>query len=730
MYIYLQLLNFSFSRRNTFDEGLRREFKMDFNEYLEIFLEESKEHLQSINDELLKLESEPENTSIVNEIFRSAHTLKGMAGSMGFEDLASLTHQMENVLDLLRNGKININSDIMDIIFKCVDLIEKMVVSIENGGDGKENVTEVVNELTRIKDGTPAKSTPATPVVEEVEEEQQEPKLMLDEFVISLIDEARKMGNFAYQIKVSFDENCLMKNVRAYMVIQAAEELGEIVQTNPASEQIETEDFGDSFVMILISPNPAQEVQSQLANVMEVKEVLLMDRTDEEHPVLEVAATVEALAEPETTETIEAVGTVNVTESVQVPEHTQTGVMEQANQAKAKNEAEQKYKKVRTKSIRVDIEKLDHLMNLFSELIIDRGRLEQISRRAEIGDLTETVEHMARISTDLQGLILNMRMVPVDQVFNRFPRMVRDLAKELNKKVNLEIVGAETELDRTVIDEIGDPLVHLLRNALDHGLETTDERIAKNKPVEGKILLKAYHGGNHVFIEVSDDGHGINRDKILKKAIEKDIVTAEEGKTLSDQQVYHLLFASGFSTAEKVSDISGRGVGLDVVKTKIESLGGVITIDSTPGQGSTFRVQLPLTLSIIYSMLVKVEDETYAIPFSSIVEITTLQPEQVATLHGKRVFQFRGQVVPLIYLNEVFQVPPLEDAIEKEQIFIVIVRKGTQTVGLVVDSVLGQQEVVLKSLGGFLTNLYAISGATILGNGEVALIIDSNQFIN
>lgn len=705
---------------------------MDFNEYLEIFLEESKEHLQSINDELLKLESEPENTSIVNEIFRSAHTLKGMAGSMGFEDLASLTHQMENVLDLLRNGKININSDIMDIIFKCVDLIEKMVVSIENGGDGKENVTEVVNELARIKDGTPAKSTPAAQVVEEVEEEehQQEPKLPLDEFVISLIGEARKMGSFAYQIKVSFDENCLMKNVRAYMVIQAAEELGEIVQTNPASEQIETEDFGDSFVMILISPNLAQEVQSQLANVMEVKEVLLMVRTDEEHPVLEVAAAMEAVAEPEVTETAEAVGAVNRTESVQAPDDTQTSVTEQANQPKAKTEAEQKHKKVRTKSIRVDIEKLDHLMNLFSELIIDRGSLEQISRRAEIGDLTETVEHMARISTDLQGLILNMRMVPVDQVFNRFPRMVRDLAKELNKKVNLEIVGAETELDRTVIDEIGDPLVHLLRNALDHGLETTDERIANNKPEEGKILLKAYHGGNHVFIEVSDDGNGINREKILKKAIEKGIVTAEEGKTLSDQQVYHLLFASGFSTAEKVSDISGRGVGLDVVKTKIESLGGVITIDSTPGQGSTFRVQLPLTLSIIYSMLVKVEDETYAIPFSSIVEITTLQPEQVATLHGKRVFQFRGQVVPLIYLNEVFQVPPLEDAIEKEQIFIVIVRKGTQTVGLVVDSVLGQQEVVLKSLGGFLTNLYAISGATILGNGEVALIIDSNQFIN
>lgn len=685
---------------------------MDFNEYLEIFLEESKEHLQSINDELLKLESEPENTDIVNEIFRSAHTLKGMAGSMGFEDLASLTHQMENVLDLLRNGKISINTELMDIIFKCVDLIEKMVVSIENGGDGKENVTEVVNELAKIKDGNQTK--PQVHAVEEIIED--EPKLELDEFVISLINEARKMGKFAYQIKISFEENCLMKNVRAYMVIQVAEEIGEIIQTDPPAEQIETEDFGNSFIMVLITSLQANDVQAQLANVMEVKEVSVIDRSDQEHHMTETAVTVEIESKDEIV-TVEAVA------------KNQTDI-ETPNQKQEKAEAERKVKKVRTKSIRVDIEKLDQLMNLFSELIIDRGRLEQISRRAEISDLTETVEHMARISTDLQGLILNMRMVPVDQVFNRFPRMVRDLAKELNKKVNLIIEGAETELDRTVIDEIGDPLVHLLRNALDHGLETTDERMDNNKPEEGTILLKAYHGGNHVFIEVSDDGHGINREKVLNKAIAQGVITVEEGKALTDQQVYYLLFASGFSTAEKVSDISGRGVGLDVVKTKIESLGGVITVDSTTGQGSIFRVQLPLTLSIIYSMLVKVCDETYAIPFSSIVEITTLTPEQVATLHGKRVFQFRGQVVPLIYLNEVFHVPPLEEEIEQEQIFIVIVRKGTQTVGLVVDSVLGQQEVVLKSLGGFLTNLYAISGATILGNGEVALIIDSNQFFN
>ncbi|WP_318507805.1 chemotaxis protein CheA [Bacillus sp. T3] len=670
---------------------------MDFNDYLEMFIEESKEHLQSINDELLKLESEPENTETVNEIFRSAHTLKGMAGTMGFEDLASLTHEMENVLDLLRNSKLTITTNIMDVIFKCVDLIEKMVVRIENGGDGKENVTEVVEELASISKGTAF----ILKTQNDFDDSSEDEEFFLDDYVISIINEARKTLHYVYQIKVTLDEASLMKNVRAYMVFQVAEEFGEIIQSYPSAEKLEGEDFGYTFSLLLLSQRTESEIYSQLINVMEVTEVLVTDKTEQNFSSSRILSKQEI-----------AVGHEDV-------------VSTKTNEA-----TEITKKKNRSKSIRVDVEKLDHLMNLFSELIIDRGRLEQISRRSDIADLTETVEHMARISTDLQGLILTMRMVPVDQVFNRFPRMVRDLAKDLNKKVQLVVIGAETELDRTVIDEIGDPLVHLLRNALDHGLESTEERIAANKSEEGQIILKAFHGGNHVFIEVVDDGKGINREKVLNKAIERGVVTKEEAKSLTEQQVNFLIFSSGFSTAETVSDISGRGVGLDVVKTKIESLGGSITIDSNLGGGSTFRIQLPLTLSIIYSMLVKVEEETYAIPFSSIVEITTIAQDDVATLHGKRVFQFQGQVVPLIYIKEVFNVPLSELAAQNEQLFIVIVRKGDRIVGLVVDSVIGQQEVVLKSLGGFLSNIYAISGATILGNGEVALIIDSNQFFN
>jgi two-component system, chemotaxis family, sensor kinase CheA len=670
---------------------------MEYNDFLEMFIEESKEHLQAINDELLKLEAEPENTAIVNEIFRSAHTLKGMAATMGFEDLASLTHEMENVLDLIRNSKLTITPIIMDVIFTCVDFIEKMVNSIELGGDGKENVTEVVFQLRNIQDPSLSINT----VNQAQAETAATAELVMDEYQLSVINEAKKFGNHVYQISVTLDEKCVMKSVRAYMVFQVVEELGEVLKTNPSVEQIEEEGFEDTFSLLILSLQDAQEIKKQLLNVSEVKEVLVIEQENQETAIV-------ARTEVKEVENVEP---------------------SQANKPQANEDSDGSKKKSRSKSIRVDIEKLDHLMNLFSELIIDRGRLEQISKKTQLNELTETVEHMTRISTNLQGLILNMRMVPVEQVFNRFPRMIRDLAKELNKKIQLIVEGAETELDRTVIDEIGDPLVHLLRNALDHGLESTEERVGSGKPEEGNITLKAYHSGNHVFIEVVDDGKGINREKVLNKAIERGVVTLEESQTLTDSQVYSLLFSSGFSTADTISDISGRGVGLDVVKTKIESLGGVISVDSTLGQGSIFRIQLPLTLSIIYAMLVKVVNETYAIPFNSIVEITNVSKDQVATLHGQNVIQFRGQVVPLIYLQEVFHVPSVQAEIDNQELFIVIVRKGDKIVGVVVDSVLEQQEVVLKSLGGFLPNLYAISGATILGNGEVALIIDSNQFI-
>lgn len=668
--------------------------EMDLNNYITMFIEESKEHLQTINDELLKLEIEPENITYINEIFRSAHTIKGMAGSMGFDDLATLTHQMENVLDLLRQSKLSITPEIMDIIFQCVDIIEKMVDDIEAGGTGKADVKDIVAKLTYAQNPD---QSPASSVLAGLNEVAVAIEMPIEDYHWSVINEAKKMGTNLYQITVVLDENCVMKFVRAFMVLQLIEELGEMIQIQPSIQEIEEDKIDNHFTLLMLSNYEAKDIQDKLLNVSEVKEIIISDKTKQNQA--------------------EKSETVKVEEEAPVKQSPETSDSTGAQ------------KRSRTKSIRVDIDKLDGLMNLFSELIIDRGRLEQIARRTSSTDLTETVEHMTRISTDLQGIILNMRMVPVEQVFNRFPRMVRDLAKDLHKKIQLIIEGAETELDRTVIDEIGDPLVHLLRNALDHGLESTEERLASGKPAEGKLLLRAYHSGNHVFIEVSDDGKGINRERVLNKAIERAVVSKDEAETLTDQEVYALLFSSGFSTADKISDISGRGVGLDVVKTKIESLGGVISIDSSPGKGSTFLIQLPMTLSIMYCMLVKLEEETYAIPFSSIVEITKLSQEQVVLIQNQKVMQLRGQIIPLVYLKEVLNVPANETNLD-QQLFIVIVRKGDKTVGIVVDSILGQQEIVLKSLGGFLNNLFAISGATILGNGEVALIIDSNQLIS
>lgn len=693
---------------------------MDMNQYLDMFIEESKEHLQAINANLLLLESDPDSTQIVNEIFRSAHTLKGMAATMGFEDMASLTHESENVLDLIRNNKLKINSDIMDVIFQSVDLIEGMVYNIIDGGDGSADVSGPVGKLRLIVAGdlhavkaastAPQQEKASAPSSEEpakdlasAEAQYDYSHYNLDEFAITVMKQSKDAGQNVFWIKVILRDDCLLKAARAYMVFDNLESLGEVIKSKPSVEDIENERFDQEFEIVFVTEKPLEEIRKTVENVSEIKEVNIEK--------IEMQAALEADAAKQ-----EIAAT-----AVASPEKKQTD----NTQAAAANNN----KKVSTgKTIRVDIERLDILMNLFSELVIDRGRLEQLARESGKSDLQETVEHMSRISGDLQNIILTMRMVPVDQVFNRFPRMVRDLAKELNKKINLEIFGAETELDRTVIDEIGDPLVHLLRNSIDHGVESPTERRMAGKSEEGSVQLKAYHSGNHVFIEVKDDGKGINKDKVLKKAIDRGIVNPLNADSMTDKQIYELLFASGLSTADVVSDISGRGVGLDVVKTKIESLGGSVSVDSNLGKGTTFLIQLPLTLSIISAMLVQIENEKYAVPLSSIIETAVFRQDEIMMAHRQKVIDFRGKVVPLVSLKEIFNIP--DNGIEKDdEVAVVIVRKGEKMAGLIVDSFIGQQEIVLKSLGKYLVNVFAISGATILGDGQVALIIDCNALI-
>lgn len=695
---------------------------MDMNQYMEMFIEESKEHLQAMNDNLLALEQTPTDLEIVNLIFRSAHTLKGMAATMGFEKMAHLTHEMENGLDLMRNGKLPVTGEVMDVLFRCVDILESQLAGIiESGTDASVEIGETIRNLSAVIEGKPAgaEAAPAAGGGDSAES-----SMSFNQYEGTVIRESLANDKQVYAIRVVLDPSCVLRAARSYMVFNAFENLGEIIKSVPSVEDIEEEKFDYEFELVLVTDADGETVKQAGLQVSEVAQVEVVRITEESLTARQAnrkTALAEAAATAAASSPAEAASPAGAGGNGPAPAKAPMGT-----NGKGKMDAK---KLSAGKSVRVDIERLDVLMNLFSELVIDKTRLEQIAREINNTELIETVEHMSRVSTDLQSIVMTIRMVPVETVFNRFPRMVRDLAKELNKKVDFEILGAETELDRTVIDEIGDPLVHMLRNALDHGLETPEERIQAGKNEVGKLQLIAYHSGNHVFIEISEDGRGINRSKILQKAIERGLVDAARAESMTNEQVFDLLFRSGFSTAEKISDVSGRGVGLDVVKSKIESLGGRVIVNSVLGEGTKFIIQLPLTLSIIQAMLVQISEEKYAIPLTSIIETASLKQSEIKSVHGQTVMDFRGRVVPLVYLEEIFSIPR-EEPKQSDEENVVIVRKGDKLAALVVDFFIGQQEVVLKSLGKYLSGgIFGISGSTILGDGQVALILDCNALI-
>src|SRR5690625_1242136 len=662
---------------------------MDTSQYLEVFIDESTEHLDTLYEQLLQLEKKPEELTIIEEIFRAAHTIKGMSATMGYSDLANLTHHIENIFEEIRNQTTKVNAHLIDGLFFAVDQLNEIVEDIAAGGSGERDIQEVLQRLEQIQGEADEEQL----VSEEIQDTTSMVFSQIDEFELAILEESKSRGFSNYEITVTLSEDCLLKGARVYMVFEVLDKLGEVIKSIPDVSELEEEQFDQKFSVLFVSKQEKKEIKEKIKKISEITQVEINNFALEKDTLVE------------------------------------SNIPQTKQQMSSKNEnlpASKVRLSAPRKTIRINIERLDVLMNLFEEIVIDRGRLEQISTELQNTDLQETVERMTRATSELKNIILNMRMVPIDHVFNRFPGMIRQLARDLNKEVVVNIVGAETELDRTVIDEIGDPLVHLIRNAIDHGLESTEKRIEKGKPEQGTIDLKAYHSGNHVFIEISDDGAGINKDKVIQKAIENQLITEEQVPSLSNQQIYELILASGFSTTDKVSDVSGRGVGLDVVKNTIESLGGNISIQSEIDQGSTFSIQLPLTLSIISVLLIELHDEKYAIPLSSIIETAVIHKEQVLSAHHKKVMDFRGRIIPLVDLNDIFGLDKRED---EEYISVVIVRRGDKMTGLIVDSFIGQQEVVLKSLGNYLTNIFAISGATILGDGEVALIIDSNSLV-
>ena len=687
---------------------------MDVSQYLEIFIDETKEHLQNLSQQLMVLEEEPDNADTINEIFRAAHSLKGMAGTMGYKRMQHLTHIMENALSEIRNGKMTVNAELVDVLFQCLDALEAYLDNIvETQDEGTEENEPIIARLNVFLNGgggsapepkAEAKEEPKT------EDAPQAKDIKLNEYEVKAINEAFNKNMNVYSIEVHVDENCILKAARAFLVFKALEELGEIIKSDPSAQDIEDERFEFEFTIVVITEKDINAVKKAVENVSEIRKVVVTQITN----VPKIA---------ETEETVVA----KKEEASEVAVADKSAAPAKASSAPTKTAG----KPVVNRSVRVDIEKLDVLMNLVSELIIAKNGLMSVSSNDEgtvSAAFNEQVEYLERVTTNLHESVMKVRMMPIETVTQKFPKMVRDLSKKLDKQMKLFITGEDTELDRTVIDEIGDPLMHLIRNSADHGLEDNATRAQRGKDSVGNIYLDAYQDGNNVVIEVRDDGNGIDVEKIRNKAIEKGTVTPEQAEVMTDKEVIDLLFQPSFSTAKQVTDVSGRGVGLDVVKTKIESLGGDIEVKTMLGEGSTFIIRLPLTLAIIQSLMVEVGGEKYAISLGNIQTIEDVLVTDIKYVQSKEVINLRGTVIPLIRLDSILDIEPSQETVES--LTAVIVKKGDRLAGLIVDSLIGQQEIVIKSLGKYMSNnSKIISGATILGDGEVALILDTNALV-
>ena len=697
---------------------------MDVSQYLDIFIDETSGHIQSLSDNIMELEKEPENKDVVNEIFRAAHSLKGMAGTMGFKRMQRLTHDMENVFQEVRNDNVKVNSSLIDILFKCLDAIEAYLDTVKatsnEGTEENEALIKLLNDYLAQAEGgeAPAEAAPAEsaePAADASADASDGPlfkQIKLDPEAIEKLKGEKQLYGFTIHI----NKECLLKAARAFLVFKAVEDFGTIMAFDPSSSDIEDEKFEFDFSFIL-------STESELDPILEaVKAVSEIESVEAEKVTPEMYEKKEEEAAPAEAAPAEAVAPAT-------PAAPAPAAKPAASAAKSGGKNQPANKPVTSRTIRVDIEKLDALMNQVSELIIAKNSLaSQSNASGEIDGQTlhENIEYLERITTNLHESVMKVRMVPIESVVAKFPRMIRDLDRKLNKPMELVMTGEDTELDRTVVDQLGDPLQHLLRNSADHGIESPEDRRAAGKPEKGTIFLNAFQEGNNVIIEVGDDGGGINTDKVRDKAVERGIVTPEEAENLSQKEIIDFLFMPSFSMAKQITDISGRGVGLDVVKSNIEALGGDVSVKSVLGEGSTFTVRLPLTLAIIQALMVEIRDEKYAIALASIMNIENIPKSEIKYVESKEVIHLRGQVIPLIHLDNILDFEPKES--DEDTMTVVICKKGDTLGGIIVDNLIGQLEIVIKSLGK-LDNNKLISGATILGDGEIAMILDVNAVI-
>ena len=719
---------------------------MDVSQYLEIFLDETNEHLQSLNTQILNLEQNPEDSDTINEIFRAAHSLKGMAGTMGYKRMQNLTHDMENVFSEVRAGNIKVGPEMIDTLFQCLDALQEYTDNIKNSSDEGTNDNEplikLLNDFLNKKDSEPAPAAKAPAASGKAEDKTSGASdkwnhIKYDDSQVKVIHEAIKSGMNVYGINVTVRESCILKAARAFLVLKAIEEKGgEIIVSDPSSQDIEDEKFDLDFTLIVIAECPIETIIKAASDVSEIDKVvgdaLDIDKIHVEDDEVPDGGDAPAQETP-AAETVKAGETSAQTAPAQPAAQPATAAPAPAAQAPAAKPAGRKPgKPVVNRTIRVDIEKLDSLMNLVSELIIAKNSIvsasaESVAASGANTDFNEKIEYLESVTTNLHESVMKVRMVPIESTVQKFPRMIRDLNKKLGKKMELYMTGEDTELDRTVVDEIGDPLMHLLRNSADHGIESAVVRAQRGKPETGSIFLDAYQEGNNVIIEVRDDGNGIDVEAVKNKAVEKGVVTPEQAAVMADKDAINLLFHPGFSTAKEITDVSGRGVGLDVVKSKIEALSGEVSVKSVLGEGSTWTIRLPLTLAIIQTLMVVVGGEKYAISLGSIETIETIPRGDIKYVENREVINLRGQVLPLIRLCELIDVE--SKCPDDANLTVVIVKKGDKMAGIVVDELKGQQEIVIKSLGKYIKQVKFISGATILGDGEVALILDTNALL-
>jgi two-component system, chemotaxis family, sensor kinase CheA len=703
----------------------------DNDEYKQLFIEEAKEHIETLTKSLLILEKDPHNQEVINMLFRSAHTLKGSSGMMGFKDFQELTHSMEDIFDDMRKGK-SPSSTLVSTLLECVDSLSTRLEQIQNKIEEEINVATLKQKLKSVEEADAKQTQPQAPEVKPQSIEQkasaapaektvvQEIKLELNENEREEIKKAEDIGEHSYFIDLTFSKDCNFRNLRAGMVLTKLAEIADIVKTLPDQKDLDEQKLSSGFKLAITTKQNDQEVAKIAQQVCEIEHVIVIPLD------LNTPATKTETPKPSQAPASDA------PKPAEEPKHEiqpQPQTQLQTHPNNANSEEAKVLSDVRSaQTVRVKFEQLDKLMNWVGELVINKIALLQVTADNRNESLKRITENIDRLTADLQDLVMQVRMVPVSQIFDRFPRLVRDLSMKKGKQIDIVMEGKEIEVDRTVLDEIGEPLIHLLRNSVDHGIELPDDRKKKGKKTTGIIKLSATRNGDHVIIEIDDDGAGIDPEKIKDSAIRKGFMKKEELDKMSREQLINMIFLPGFSTAKEVTDTSGRGVGMDVVKTKIAALGGTVHLDTEVGKGTKTSIKLPLTLAIIQAILVKDAGQTFAIPTSQVSEIVKSRKSQIRSLGKADAIIVRNRVIPVVHLHKMLDLEGQDE--EDLELLITYLGDEDTKLGVVVDSVLRQQDILVKSMTETLSGIKGISGATILGDGQVVLVLDVKQFTN